>query len=298
MTTSLISFQDRGPWGKANWRGNASGHVYMTLFEQYKPKTFCDPCVGSGTAVECAVEKGIEAYGLDLHSGFNVLKNSIVETIGKEVDMCFSHPPYHDIIKYSGNVWGDVAHPDDLSNCASDEEFCEKLHIMLLNQREATLPGQYYGMLMGDVRRAGVYSSYQAEMIARLPKAELASVIIKAQHNCVSDSRKYSNMKHPRIMHEYVIMWSRPKAVRSMLLDLSSMARDTANRLTSIWRAIVKNALIALGGSADLQSLYSRIQREAPDKLQANKNWQAKIRQVLQTYKDFSHVERGVWKLA
>jgi len=99
-------------------------------------------------------------------------------------------------------------------------------------------------------------------------------------------------------MHEYVIMWSRPKAVRSMLLDLSSMARDTANRLTSIWRAIVKNALIALGGSADLQSLYSIIQGEAPDKLQANKNWQAKIRQVLQTYKDFSPVERGVWKLA
>jgi hypothetical protein len=41
------------------------------------------------------------------------------------------------------------------------------------NQRHATRPGGYYGVIIGDVRRGGVYSSYQAELITRMPKKEL-----------------------------------------------------------------------------------------------------------------------------
>lgn len=298
MDTSLISFPERGKWGNAKWRGNASGYVYKALFEQYRPKTFIDPMMGSGTSIEVAKEMGIEAYGLDLHSGFNVLRNSILEAVGKEVDMCVSHPPYHDMIVYSAEVWGSEPHPDDLSRYVSNEDFCEKLQVALLNQREATLPGGYYGMLMGDLRRNGQYSSYQAEMIARLPKSELASVIIKAQHNCVSDSRQYSKLKHPRIMHEYIVLWMKPRSAVSLLMDLSTMAREQAGRLTSIWRSVIKQALISLGGQSSLQDLYQKVEREAPERMKQNKNWQAKVRQVLQMSGDFKPVERGVWQLA
>ena len=62
--------------------------------------------VGSGTSVEVAREMGIEAYGLDLHSGFNILKTSILATVGKPSDLVLSHPPYHDMIPYSGSEWG------------------------------------------------------------------------------------------------------------------------------------------------------------------------------------------------
>ena len=68
---SILSFPERGPWGKSSWRGNCSGHVYKSLFEQLRPGTFVDPMVGSGTSVEVAREMGIQAFGLDLHSGFN-----------------------------------------------------------------------------------------------------------------------------------------------------------------------------------------------------------------------------------
>jgi hypothetical protein len=48
----------------------------------------------------------IEAHGLDLHSGFNILKERILDVVGKpSSDLVLSHPPYHDIIVYSGNVW-------------------------------------------------------------------------------------------------------------------------------------------------------------------------------------------------
>jgi hypothetical protein len=43
----------------------------MDLFEQLKPRVFVDQMVGSGTSIEIAQEMGIEAHGLDLHSGFN-----------------------------------------------------------------------------------------------------------------------------------------------------------------------------------------------------------------------------------
>ena len=83
MSTSVISHPTRGKWGKSSWRGNCSGHVYKDIFEQLRPETFCDPMVGSGTSVEVASEMGIEAFGLDLHSGFNILRHSILDATGK-----------------------------------------------------------------------------------------------------------------------------------------------------------------------------------------------------------------------
>jgi hypothetical protein len=61
--------------------------------------------VGGGTSVAVAREMGIEAYGLDLHSGFNILARRILEEVGK-----LSHPPYHNIVVYSGVVWGNEPH--------------------------------------------------------------------------------------------------------------------------------------------------------------------------------------------
>ena len=134
---SLLSFPDRGHWGNAGYRGNCSGYVYQRLFQWLMPRVFTDPMVGSGTSVEVAREMGIEAYGLDLHSGFNILKDSILDVVGKRSDLVLSHPPYHNIIVYSGNVWGCEPHPDDLSRCESEEDFLGKLALALLNQRVA-----------------------------------------------------------------------------------------------------------------------------------------------------------------
>lgn len=302
---SVLSFPDRGKWGQSSWRGNCSGHIYKALFEQYLKQgdVFVDPMVGSGTSIEVAREMGLEAYGLDLHNGQNILRDSILQAVGKEADMVFSHPPYHDMIVYSGpgGMWGDQAHPDDLSRCASDEDFMEKLHIALLNQREATKAGGMYGLLIGDLRRNGQYSSYQADCIARMPKNELASVVIKMQHNCyTTDSKQYARMKHMRILHEYIVLWCKPKGVLvSMLTDLALMAKQQQNALTATWRATVRNALINLGGEARLEDIYAKVANNAPEKLAKNKNWQAKIRQTLQLAADqFKSQERGTWALA
>jgi hypothetical protein len=105
---SILSYPDRGPWGDASYRGNCSGYVYREIFERLRPRVFTDPMVGSGTSVEVAREMHIKAYGLDLRSGFNILKQRILEVVQKPSDSVLSHPPYHDMIVYSGKVWSRV----------------------------------------------------------------------------------------------------------------------------------------------------------------------------------------------
>lgn len=295
---SILSFPNRGAWGDSRWRGNCSGFVYKALFEQLRPKVFVDPMVGSGTSVQVAQELGLEAYGLDLHSGFNVLRDSITERVGKRADFVLSHPPYGGMIIYSGNVWGQP-HPDDLSRCVDDDDFHEKLHIALLNQREATLPGGYYGTIIGDWRRQGRYTSYQAECIARMPEEELAAVLIKAQHNTVSEGRSYAPMKMPRIEHEYILLWNKPRQIMSFLSDIATMACQQKARMVSTWKAVVRMVLMSLGGAAPLSDIYAKVAQNAPERLAKNPNWQAKVRQVLNQGPDsFVAVERGVWQLA
>lgn len=294
---SILSFPDRGPWGQSSWRGNCSGHVYKSLFEQLRPSVFVDPMVGSGTSVEVAREMGIKAFGLDLHSGFNVLRESILSVVGQPADLVVSHPPYGGMILYSGNVWGSP-HADDLSRCVDDQDFHEKLHIALLNQREATKGGGYYGTIIGDWRRNGRYTSYQAECIARMPADELAAVLIKQQHNTVSNSRRYIGMKMPRILHEYILLWEKPKVIASFLSDLSIMARQQSARLASTWKALVRMVLMALGGKADLATIYTKVAENAPERLANNPNWKAKVRQVLnQSSEYFASCQRGIWAL-
>lgn len=92
-------------------------------------------------------------------------------------------------------------HPDDLSSGADESEFLDKLHVLLLNQREATRPGGHYVTLIGDRRKNGSYSSYQADCITRMPRDELKSVVIKTQHNVSSRSKSYA-LTYPLVMHE------------------------------------------------------------------------------------------------
>lgn len=296
---SILSFPYRGPWGRSGWRGNCSGHVYAELFRQVKPSFFVDPMVGSGTSIEVAADMGIEAVGLDLHSGFNILRDSILEAAKKEADLCVSHPPYGQMIRYSGHVWGSEAHPDDLSHCTSDEDFHCKMQVALLNQREATKAGGLYGTIIGDYRRQGRYTSYQAECISRMPADELAAVIIKAQHNVMSASKSYGKMGLPLISHEYILLWRKPKQMISLLSTLSTLAREQNTRLSGTWLAIVRTAMMGLGQGASIGDLYDCIAARAPEKLAANPNWRAKVRQVVNSHPEvFTSRQRGHWQLA
>lgn len=295
---SVLSFPERGKWGKGSWRGNCSGHVYKAIFDQLRPKFFIDPMVGSGTSVEVAREMGIECLGLDLHSGFNILADSVLERAGREADLVLSHPPYHSMVVYSGKQYPGV-HADDLSRCESVDEFYEKLHVALLNQRNATCGDGHYGMIMGDMRKDGAYHCFSAEMMSRMPRSELAAVLIKTQHNMVSGRTAYTAMKYPFILHEYIVLWKKSRRIASMLASLGDMAWTAQRRLTGTWKAVVQAAFIETGKRrVELADLYKAVSNCAPGKAATNENWKAKVRQTLQLDSRYRNVQPGIWELA
>ena len=197
-----MSFPNRGNYGKSNWRGNFSGHLVKEMLQFYKPQVFADPTLGSGTSADVVAEMnaegaGIEFHGLDLHNGFNLLKDSLSARIGgKRADYVLIHPPYHSVIKYSGagNQWGNEIHPDDLSHCPTYEDFLSKLVISLRNIYDSLSAKGTYSVLIGDLRRNGEYISIQSDLLQLAP-GKLDGIIIKAQHNCFSDRKNYSNPK-------------------------------------------------------------------------------------------------------
>jgi len=293
---SIMSFPDRGHWGKSNWRGNTSGHIIREMIEHFKPSLFVDACEGSGTSGDVCREMGVEYVGLDLHKGQDFTKDYILDFLPREADICFTHPPYHSMIEYSGKVYGNCALDGDTSRCASPEEFIAKSQVMLLNQREATRNGGYYATLIGDHRGGtlgkGNFRSYQADFIQMMPKDELLSVAIKLQHNCLSDNRQYSGAFVP-IMHEYLLIWKkRSKTLCAISLDIAS---ELQRRVATTWRNAIRVVMMKLK-QASLQDIYREVEMVAGHLIANNPNYKAKIRQLLQ--KHYTNVERGVWAAA
>jgi adenine-specific DNA-methyltransferase len=83
--------------------------------------------------------------------------------------------------------------------------------------------------------------------------------------------------------------------------DIAAMHRD-CRRIAEqsgkpqTWRAVTLYALRSLGGDATLDALYRAIEPRRPSL--ANRYWEARIRNVLQTCDDFEPVCRGRWRVA
>jgi hypothetical protein len=287
---SIMSFPDRGPWGKSSWRGNTSGHVIKEMIEHFKPKLFVDVCEGSGTSGDVCRDMGVQYVGLDLYKGNDFTKDYVLSQLPRPACLTFSHPPYATMIKYSGEVWGDHPAEGDTSHCQTPEEFLEKSQVMLLNQREATRNGGVYASLIGDMRKKGEFHSFQADFIKMMPGSELHSVVIKAQHNCWSDNRVYSGNFVP-ILHEYLLVWK--KSEKTLFQIGFETAKDVKRQVAGTWRSIIRIAMMKLGGEATLQRIYAEVERIASEMIERNDNWKAKVRQVLQFH--FTSVQRGVW---
>ena len=228
---------------------------------------------------------GVNYNGFDLKSGTDFTSDYILSLMdNNHCDMSFSHPPYHNMIKYSDD-------DNDLSNCDSVDVFLAKSQLMLMNQREITT--DYYVTLIGDMRKNGVFNSFQSDFIKMMPRSELLSVVIKQQHNCLSDRRSYSGSFVP-IAHEYLLIWKR--SAKSFFDISMDKAIELRNMISITWSNAIRLVMMKLG-KADLSLIYSEVEAVvSPLMLDKNKHWKAKIRQVLQKY--YHNVERGVWQFS
>jgi len=277
MSTSILSFPQRGRWGQSSYRGNCSGYVQKFLIEKFKPSYFVDPAEGGGTSRDVCQQLRIRYTGLDLKDGFNLLRDSLKVKLQGQPDFIFFHPPYGEMISYSGNLWG-IPHPDDLSRCGNGDGFINRLEIALMNIYDPLKQGGHYAVLVGDMRKNGEYFSWQADIIG-LGIGKLRNVIIKQQHNCFSNGVQYSGSFIP-IMHEYLLIFLKDRYIVSFGQMLLQKDERVARRLAGTWKQIVFQAIQDLGGKATIeQTVKVVLQRIDP---QGNNHVVEKIRQTLQ----------------
>jgi len=288
---SLVSYPDRGSYGNARYRGNYSGHLIADLIHQFHPRFFLDPMVGSGTTRDVCRELGVPGWFSDLREGFNILRDEI--PVGG--DLGFLHPPYHNIVHYSGEVWGEAPHPDDLSRCASYEEFLVRLNEAQFRLYEALRRDGRLAVLIGDVRRGGVLYPIQRDMRVY---GQAEAFVVKAQHNCWSDRRHYAG-SFVAIVTEYLWVTRKPDAFIVPVRVAEIREVDLRKSSVQTWRSVVQGALEHLGGQASLPRLYEMVRehRKARQAIASGHDWQAQTRRALQVYPDFEPVERGVWRL-
>lgn len=300
-SSSVVSHPERGNGGNASYRGNAGANFMQDVIlfgienAKMRPEQFlfCDANEGSGTSRDVAKRIGCQYVGLDLMHGNDFTRDSILTALPRPADMVFTHPPYADMIQYSGSQWGVEMLPTDTSNpLLSKEEFLEMSQVMLMNQRDGTRDGGLYATLVGDMRKKGQFWSFQADYQLMMPKSELISVAIKMQHNCMSNGRNYGGSFIP-IAHEYLLVWK--KTSKSLFAIGYETAKDIQQKVAATWRSVIRLALMKLGGQATLSHIYEEVSKVAGDLITNNANWQAKVRQKLQIH--YTNVERGVWAL-
>jgi len=291
LAGSIWSFPDRGPWGDSRYRGNCSGYVIRELLLFFRPKKFVEIFAGSGTGRDVARSLGItDSVHLDLRPEFGGW-NALVSEIPTGMDFCFSHPPYFDMIIYSGEMWGEP-NPNDLSRCETYEEFIHKLNLVNEKIYNALVNGGRHAILVGDYKKKGRMISIQKDMAWF---GDLEYHIIKSQHNTVSERRKYSGRFIPTT-HEHLLVFRKNQIWALPVRVTQTIESDIRSRSIATWRDLVQAALEELGGRAKLQEIYEALKNTK--KARKNPHWQAKIRQTLQINPNFTPIRRGEWALA
>jgi len=211
--TSVVSYPRRCQlWGRSGYRGNCDGRLIRDLVLRYKARNVADPMEGSGTSrdVVAGLNKykraGISYWGGDLRSGFDLTKQNLP---GK-FDFVWIHPPYWNIVQYRNGL-------GDLSNFESYGQFQEMLMLCLKRCYDALETGGRLAVLIGDGRRCGKYTPIVKDVL-NFPYGEVRSVIIKVQHNCTSDRKRYGKMEDVPIRHEYCVVFKKTAAVSNASL--------------------------------------------------------------------------------
>ena len=194
-------------------------------------------------------------------------------------------------------MWGRDRDPDprDLSQCASYEEFLDRLDTATFNLYDSLRGGGTLAILIGDVRKSGVLYPISRDMRWY---GDPISQIIKVQHNVWSSRVAYSG-KFIELAHEYLVLTRKP---RGWNIPVRVTTFEQVDLVAQTWRNVVQTALETLGDGAHALSEIYRAMLEHPRVVLARErkqDWMAKVRQTLQIYAQvFAHVGRDAWQLA
>jgi len=292
---SIVSYPKRGHYGNNKYRGNATGKLLIDLHKVYKFNEISDYMSGSFTTSDVGKELNIKTNCYDLnglkgeHSKFDLIENDIKE----RNSFIYWHPPYWDIIKYSGYMYGNEIIKNDLSHIKDYNEFIKAINYCLAKQYSSLKIGGRIAILMADIKKNHRLYSMLLDM-NKLGTIE--QIVIKEQLNCMSDNKNYFNENFIKIAHEYCLILRKDEPLILDYMITKKGKMDLRDSLNITWKDLVASTIESLGGKANLERIYKEI--EGYKKTINNSNWKAKIRQTLQINpKIFKNIERGIWKL-
>lgn len=298
---SIVSYPERNnKYGRSDYRGNCSGLLIKDIIAQYRLRGLSDFMVGSGTTEDVVKEAGIRGSFADLNRGYDMLSMDIPE----RAENILWHPPYHNMLIYSNLQYSakeveratglseETIVANDLSRCASWEEFVRKMNYCMMKQFTALEKGGRMFVLVGDMKRNGRLYSMIRELIC---PGTMENIIIKAQHNTWSSRQSYSGNFVP-IVHEYLLVTRKDAGLVVPVSWGVSKEYDMRSFGDQSWRDLVYSVIQDNGGRMSLQELYDALKDSA--KAKRNAHWQDKIRQVVQDIKHFVRTERGTYALA
>lgn len=293
---SIVTYPERGNYGDSRYRGNATGKLLLDLHKVYKFDEISDYMSGSFTTQDVGNELGIitNCYDLNGLRGEETKFDLVSDEIRERNKFIYWHPPYWDIIKFSGNMYGDKPLKNDLSHIKDYEEFIRAINYCLAKQFASLKVGGRMVILMADVKKNHKLYSMLLDM-NKLGTIE--QIVIKEQVNCMSDNKKYFNENFIKIAHEYCLILRKDEP---LILDYMITKRgqmDVRDSINITWKDLIAATLENIGGKASLNIIYSKIENHK--KVNNNQHWKEKIRQTLQLNKNiFVNIDKGIWALA
>jgi hypothetical protein len=295
--TNLFAYPERGPWGEASYPGNFSGKFVLDLVDIFKARSVADPFAGGGTTEAVCKEMGLSYWTGDLHSGFNILEDALPPcSDGTAPELVVFHPPYFDLIHYSGRVWGETPHPADLSAAPTLDQFVYMANEAQYAAYSHVKRGGHVAILIGSLRRQGVL--YPLHRMLNL-YGELVIDGVKLQYNTTTRRRTYST-RTPLLVTEWVMVMQKPNAwIVPVRVGATPKDFNMQNNGRQTWRSIVLSALEACGGAAPIEKIYAAIEPHVRAKAaqQEGTDWRAIVRRELQEG-PFRSQDRGVWNVA
>lgn len=302
---TVLSFENRGPWGNSNYKGNCSGWVVAYFIKKYGVKALAEIFSGGGTGYDVCKDMGVEFVGIDLNPkpvrdkiiSMDILDESIDLPDGfYNADMLFLHPPYPSIhdIKYAGNMWKDTSNyaQKDIQNMSWSDGM-KAVNKSIMRGYAAMQPGAYEVVLVGEIRSKGQYRSMYRNLA--IPGI-LHQTYIKMQHNTSSQNRTYGNSDFALTGHEMIAVIKKPSGYEIAYMIPKEYKLDIRSSKMASWKDVVAAVVRKLGATVTLTDIYREL--EGHEKCKNNLHWKEKIRQTLQIYPIFEHISNGTWAMA
>jgi hypothetical protein len=261
--------------------------------------------MGSGTTSDVCFERNVPYWGVDLRPAPRQPRP------GENWETCashwyptphslgFSHPVYagpHGPVYHYSKIWSNNAHPRDLSAMPYNQ-LIEVLNVLHARMYAALEPGGLLVVMVGLVRKKGQITS-MANDLAKFGMLE--GWLVRPQRNYSSQNKQYG-ANFIKTVHEDILLMKKHDRFNIMVKYCTFKNEDMRQwRMNITWPTVVYEVLHALGGQATLKEIYQKTAEMFPEKVKTNNTYEATIRRVLQTSKNynFRRIDRGYWGTA